>query len=487
MEEDKTNQAGTVFETVPVESEQSEAPAVDSSLKPEEAPEGMGPDNFSSSDLPPPIYEENKNKYLIIGIFVVIFIFIFILIARFFLSSRGSKNNKITLTYWGLWEDESTFRPVINDYERTHPAIQIKYKKLSPKDYRQKILVRDEKTQDRPDIFRFHNTWVPSIKQVLAAIPKKIMTDEEFAKTFYPVAVHDLKVGDSYYGLPLEIDGLVLVYNNDLFKKAGIETPPRTWEDMVDYASRLTVIQDGQIITSGLALGNASNVAFFSDIFGWMLIQDGVSLKDLGNKVSAETLDAYRRFSEPPSNVWDDKMPNSIVAFEEGKVAMIFVPSWAILEIVAKRPDLDLKVTSLPILPGGKQVALASYWVEGVSKYSKNQVEAWAFLKFLIDKNNLTKLYQEATKSRPFGEPYSRVDLASSLVQNKYIGSVIQQAPSMKSIPVASFTFDDGINDKIIKYLEDAINARVGGVSSAEALGRAKQGVAQVFKLYEIE
>lgn len=481
MEDDKTTTGGVVYETVPVETEHATGEI------PEETPEGMRMENFPLEEPPPPAFEENKNKYLIIGIFVIIFIFIFLLMIRFFLSSRKSGDKKTTLTYWGLWEDESVFKPLIADYERANTKIQIKYKKLSPKDYRQKLLARDEKTQDRPDIFRYHNTWIPSIRQVLAELPKKVMTNTEFEKTFYPVAAVDLKIGDSYYGLPLEVDGLVLIYNDDLFKKAGIETSPRTWEDIVDYSSRLTVVQDGQIITSGIALGTASNVAFFSDIFGWMLLQDGVNLKNLNGKVASETLDAYRRFAEPPGNVWDERLPNSITAFVEGKVAMIFAPSWVILEIKARQPDLNLKVSSLPTLPGGKQIAFASYWVEGVSKYSKNQLEAWQFLKFLVEKDNLTKLYKEQSKTRLFGEPYSRIDLASTLVQNEYIGPLIQQAPNMKSLPTVSATFDDGINDKIIKYLEDAINARANGVSSAEALGTAKQGVSQIFKLYELE
>jgi len=104
-----------------------------------------------------------------------------------------------------------------------------------------------------------------------------------------------------------------------------------------------------------------------------------------------------------------------------------------------------------------------------------------------VEKDNLTKLYGEMTKIRPFGEPYSRVDLASLLVQNEYIGPVIQQAKYMKSLPLVSRTFDNSLNDEIIKYLENAVNATINGLSYKEALLTAQKGIEQVYKKYGVE
>jgi multiple sugar transport system substrate-binding protein len=49
-----------------------------------------------------------------------------------------------------------------------------------------------------------------------------------------------------------------------------------------------------------------------------------------------------------------------------------------------------------------------------------------------------------------------------------------------------SRTFDNGLNDEIVKYIENAINATVEGVSYQEALKTAKQGVDQVFSKYQL-
>ena len=86
-------------------------------------------------------------------------------------------------------------------------------------------------------------------------------------------------------------------------------------------------------------------------------------------------------------------MPNSIIAFAQEKVAMIFAPSWQVLTIKTINPELKLKVVPVPSVPGSSPVSLASYWVEGVSRYSKNQTEAWKFIRYLVEKDTLTKLH----------------------------------------------------------------------------------------------
>ena len=182
-------------------------------------------------------------------------------------------------------------------------------------------------------------------------------------------------------------------------------------------------------------------------------------------------------------------MPNSINAFIQEKVAMIIVPSWEILTIQKANPDLAIKVVPVPVLPGSRPISIASYWVEGVSKFSTHQNEAWKFLQYLSQKEQMTKLYELQAKTRRFGSPYSRTDLASLLITDPYLGAVIKQAESdsFVSVPMISRTYDNALNDDIIKYIENAINAAVQGVSYQEAMQTAKQGVDQVFSRFQIE
>src|SRR3990167_6050786 len=414
------NQSGPIYESVPEENLKPEevAPEVETASGEGITPEVTGGE--IPSDIPPVVYEENKNKYFIIAGGAIFFLLVLIVFIRL-IFPRKAPVKDVTLTYWGLWEDKEIFAPVIEDYLRKNPGVKIDEQKRAQQDYRDKLLARSKNGQG-PDIFRFHNTWLPQIKDVVVPIPENVMGSSEFEKTFYKIHQTDLKIGNFYYGLPLTIDGLVLVYNDNLFKQAGIVSPPSTWDDVADAVTKLTVKDtNGQLVTAGIALGLTSNVDHFSDILGLMILQNGASLKTLDQPEAAGALESYRKFAEPPNNFWDESMPNSVSAFIQEKVAMIFVPSWEILTIKSVNPDLQLKVVPVPTVPGGTPVSIANYWVEGVSRYSKNQPEAWKFLRYLVEKDNLTKLYEIESKLRRFGEPYSRVDLGYLLVQNEFI------------------------------------------------------------------
>ncbi|MFS8158981.1 MAG: ABC transporter substrate-binding protein [Candidatus Roizmanbacteria bacterium] len=434
--------------------------------------------------------EKGIKKYAWIGILVLIFIVVFGLI--FMLISHSAKPNKIKLVYWGLWEDSSVYAPLIADYQKKHPNIVIDYQKQSLKDYKDKILVR-VKEGSGPDIFRYHNTWVPMLTDVLSDIPSKIMSVSEFKSTFYPVASNDLivKAGttEKIVGVPLEIDGLVLLYNVNSLKRVGFSDPPKTWDDVLKYSQELTVPdQTGSgVVTSGIALGTAENIEHFSDILGWMLLQNGTSISQLDSPEAAKALELYREFAEKPLALWNDSMPSSINAFAQGKVAMIIVPSWQIHSIKALNPDLDFRASQLPILPGETTpLSLSSYWVEGVSHSSKYQKEAWDFLTYLSQKEQMLKLFAEESKTRSFGEPYSRVDLAGQLTDHPYLGAIVSQGPYFKTQPTVAFTSDNGLNDEIIVYLKNAVNQASTGVSYTEAFKTAAKGVSQVFTKYKI-
>lgn len=436
---------------------------------------------LSADDL---IQSDNKNKFYIIGAGILVFVLIFVLVFNFF-TSKAKTNKEVTLTYWGLWEEKEVMQPLIEQYQNKNPNINIEYIKRDPQDYRNKLIVRSQQGQG-PDIYRFHNTWIPEIKEVLSYIPNNVLNNKEFEKTFYPIFKTDLKIGDHYYGIPLMIDGLVLLYNENLFKSAGIDKPPHTWEDVINNISKLTVREkEGKLVTAGIAIGTASNIEHFSDILGLFILQNGGDLKNLDSQEAVGALESYRKFAEPPDNYWDESMPSAIAAFTQEKVAMILVPSWQILSIKSINPELVFKAVPVPTLPGGDPISISSYWVEGVSRFSNKQEEAWKFLKFLSEKENMAKIYELQTKSRQFPTASSRVDLASIQSQNQYLDAVIKQAKYYKSIPSVSLTYDNGLNDGVNQYLENAINSTINGESYKSALKTAKEGIEQELKRYD--
>jgi multiple sugar transport system substrate-binding protein len=106
----------------------------------------------------------------------------------------------------------------------------------------------------------------------------------------------------------------------------------------------------------------------------------------------------------------------------------------------------------------------------------------------LGSKEVMAHMFELQKKNRFFATAYSRRDLGDQLAQDPYYGAVISQAKNDAyiSLPLISRTYDQGLNDEIVSYLEQAITQSVNGVDYARAMKTAQSGVSQVLKKYNI-
>lgn len=440
--------------------------------------------------------KEDPKRWLLILLVGVIALFSLIwFISRLFTRATPAGQNvavpagqEVTLTYWGLWEPTEAFQQVISEYEEAHPGTRIDYRVQSHRDYRERLQTAIA-SGNGPDIFRYHASWVPMLAPDLAVLPTSIMSEAEFANTFFPVASQQLRAGTSLVGLPLMYDGLVLYYNVDMLQTAGVE-PPTTWAELKLLASQLTVPSDRNqrasgtpIQRGGLAIGNASNIDHFSDILALLILQNG---GNPGEPAFAEVRDALAFYTNFVTEdlVWSNALPSSTVAFARGDAAMMFAPSWRAHEITALNPGLNFATAPLPQL-SENTIAWANYWAEGVNRHNGNQAHAWQFLKYLTEADTMRKLHSSQSQLRAFGEPYSRVDLASELQSDPVIGAVLQDAPIAQGWFMSSATHDAGLNDNIIGYYQTAVNAVIGGGDLDDILLALEQGVKQELRQYQ--
>lgn len=434
----------------------------------------------------PPSSKKGFPKGIIFAVLaLVILIGIFSAVSKLFSKKTGGSGEVV---WWGLWEDASVVSSLIAEYQAANPKVTIRYVPQSKQDYRERLtnsLAKDA----GPDIFRFHNSWVPMFKDELDHVPASVMGAADFAKDYYPVTSGDLASGTGFVGIPLEYDALTLYINDDIFALAG-KTPPTTWDDLRQLAIELTKKDEqGMIIQSGVALGRTENVDHWPEILGLMMLQNGVNLARPSGKLAEDALTFYTIFSTV-DGVWDATLPSSTEAFAGGKLAMYFGPSWRAFNLLEANPSLKFRTVPLPQLPKNTpvqaDVVYASYWAEGVWARSKNKAAAWDFMKFISSKESLTKMYTNAARQRMFGEPYPRIEMAGLLNDHPVLSSIITRAPLAKSWYLQSRTWDGptGINSLINKYFEDAVNAVNSGTPATKALEPVVQGVNQVLSQY---
>lgn len=450
-------------------------------------------ENLAASVIAGDISQKKKKGFSKVYLLVVFVILIFgilgLLLWKFWPGGLPGFGKKGEIVWWGLWEEEEVMSGIIDEYEKDNPNVKIKYINQSQHDYRERLknsLARGE----GPDIFRFHNTWVPMFRNELDKIPPSVISAEEFSQIYYPVMVSDLTRGSDLVGIPLGYDALTLYINEDFLAQAGGQ-PPETWNDFRELAARLTIREEGgAIIRSGAALGKIENVDHWPEILALMMIQNGVNLSQPKGSLADDAISFYMMFSSV-DNVWNETLPPSTIAFANGKTAMYFGPTWRAFEIMHLNSELRFRTFPLPQLPKDspdeKDVSFATYWAEGVWAQSPNKEEAWKFMKFLSSKESLEKMYKSQSQTRLFGEPYPRTDMANLISDHPIAGSIINQAPDARSWYLSSRTFDGstGINSQIIKYYEDAINSigRTGRIPD-KAGDTLNSGVYQVLSQY---
>ena len=399
------------------------------------------------------------------------------------LFNQAKDNGPIILTYWGLWEDENLIKPLLVEYQKQNPKITVNYVKQSSINYRTRV-----QTQVRegvgPDVFMIHNSWLPMFSSDLAAAPADIVNLSGYKDMFYPVAYDSFVKNNQIFAASVGIDGLALFYNEEMLNGIGANVP-KNWREFRDTATKMTVRDSSGIKTAGAALGSTGNVDHWPDIIGLLLLQEpGVDFNNLNSSLAAGVLKFYTGFViDPIRKVWDVTLPSSTQMFAEGRLGFYFAPSWRAHELRIANPNLKFKVAPVPQL-SGKQVSWASFWGQAASKNSKNVKEAWKFVKFLTSAEGEKLAYQQASQVRLFGEPYSLVSLASELNSDPIAGAYVAQGPIYKSWYLSSNTFDNGINDEIIKYFEDGINAALQGTDPQTALQTVAAGVKQVLDKY---
>ncbi len=443
--------------------------------------------------------------FALIGIIIIALIFV---VVKFVIPKFSNKKiTPVTITYWGLWEDSSVLQGLISEFETKNPEIKVNYKKNDKTDYRSRLagrLAKDPDTDEVPDIFRIHSSWLPMFNDMVAPVPQGTVTALNLESDFYNVYKKDLKIGNSYYAVPLMYDGLALFYNKDLVQKGGVELP-KSWWDLQTTAAKLTVRDEqGNIQIAGVAMGLTDNVDHWSDILGLLLKQNGADItKDTpDNDAKIKDVLSYYVNFRSKYQTWDETLPHSTQLFADGKLAFYLAPSWRVFNIQDINPNLNFEITTVPQLPTLTDISgtsanssanltnihWATYWAEAVNTKSKHQKEAWKFIEFMASKDALEKMYTAASQVRSFGEIYPRISLAEKISTNPKIKAFLDSAPTAESGYLASNTYDDGLNSELSKYFSDAINSLIVNNSDTTAIMVSlKNGLNQVVQKYHLK
>ena len=432
-----------------------------------------------------------------------------------------ASSKPITLNYWRVLDDGDAFGDIITAYRALHPNVTINYRKLRLDEYEGELV--NAFAEDRgPDIFSIHNDWVRAYQPKLLPAPASvklafreiqgIQKNQVWVQKTLPVITpgqvrnnfvdqvgrdvivkgqsSDPKQGivDQLWGLPLAMDTMALYYNKDILNAAGIPTPATNWAEFQDHVKRLTTYdQQGKLVKPAAGIGTSKNVDRSFDLLSLLMMQNGAQMADANglptfNRTPAnmtrdvppgvEALTFYTDFANPSKEVftWDDTQPNSFDAFVTGKTAYYFGYAYALPMIKAQAPKLNFGVTNVPQIDPANKVNFANYWVEGVSKKSKNPDAAWDFVQFAAAAEQ-AKLYLGKT-----GKPTALRSLVNTQLSDPEIGVFASQVLTAKSWYAGT-----DINATQSAF-DEMIDSTLAGAPPDRAITLAAQTIAQTIR-----
>ncbi len=431
-------------------------------------------------------------------VFVVTFSVIFFGLQFIFHIKNQPK--PVFLKVMGFW-DPKVFNTLKEQFQEQNPQITIEYEQKDPTRYFPNLKA-DLATTSTPDVFWWHSGWGPELKQYLDSIPSGIISSSDYEKTYYPVTKTDMQINGSYRGIPLEIDGLALLYNKDIFSSNNFSETPKTWLTLREnYVPSLTLRNDKQIFSSAVALGSVVNVENFPEIVGLLLLQNGVSFTNNGavtlyqdkntaaNNLAIDAVNFFYLFTKK-DKTWDNTLPNSIEAFAKGKTAMILLPAYKIPQLQTELKQNNLKlnfgVAPVPQLPAAAPVSWASYWALGVSSNSQEKEASWKLVNFLSQPYSLRTVYKMETAMTGFGRAYPRVDMAKEQTTDPYLAAYLTQAPYAKSWFLNSDTYDNALDDNVVGLFKDALTKIENGGTTSSVLQKLNSDLSPILKKYGV-
>jgi len=296
------------------------------------------------------------------------------------------------VSFWGTMPKELAGL-LISDFNKRFQNIKVNYREVPEGAYIAELL-NALASGAGPDVFILPQEQIFKHKDKIYALDSSVYPARAFKDNF--LASSEIFISqEGIIGLPFQIDPLVLYWNRDLFRNAGLAKTPSTWSEFSETSNKLKTVQPQKIITAGSALGEFSNNRNAKDILALLMLQTGNKIVDqetlrpvFGDRGAVlspaeEALLFFISFADPRKGTytWSKSQPEAVEAFASGRLAMHLGYATEIEKILALNPHLNFDVAEVPQISGSKiQGTFGKTSALVVAKQSQNRAAALTFI-----------------------------------------------------------------------------------------------------------
>lgn len=295
----------------------------------------------------------------------------------------------------GGWEFiETSLTAVLDDFKKEYPNVKVKFKTAPPDETYKNLLLGLSSGQGAPDVVAIENKNLGQFVATgeLVDLTKNI---EPYKDQFNQFKLLDATDEGKIYAVPWDSGPVGVYYRRDVFEEAGLPSDPEsvskqlaTWDKYVKTAK---IIHD-KTGKKMLSLSKSNN---YARLFEIMLQQQETYYFDKEGKVVVDNEKAERAlkvFKElwdggytdettPWTDGWYASLAQGKVATEPNAVWLGgFLKSWIAPDAVGKWGVVPLPVWE----EGGNRTANDGGSTLVITNQSKNKEAAWAFVEFML-------------------------------------------------------------------------------------------------------
>jgi len=371
------------------------------------------------------------------------------------------------------------------DFEKENPGIKVK--PIYSGAYQESITkaLTAVKSNDAPTMSVLLSTDMFTLIDEDAIVPFdpliKTPEDQAWLKGFYPAFMENSQTGGKTWGIPFQRSTIVLYYNKEMFKDAGLDPnrAPATWKEMVEVSQKLTKRDaSGKVTQWGVQIP-ASGFPYW--LFQGLTTENDVQLM---NAAGTETyydkpaviealqywMDLTAKYKVHPEGIveWGTTPKD----FFERKVAMIWTTTGNLTNI-KNNAKFDFGVAMLPANKRrGSPTGGGNFYLFKQAK-PEQQAAAFKFIKWI------TSPARAAQWGIDTGYVAVRPDAWETPVMKKYVAEFPPAAVARDQLQYAVAELSTHDNQRVTKALNDGLQAGLTGTKSAEQAMKDSQREAE--------
>ncbi|WP_373632917.1 extracellular solute-binding protein [Klebsiella variicola] len=285
---------------------------------------------------------------------------------------------------------ENDIRAMTSDFEKQHPDVKVNLEFVPYEALHDKIVAARGAGGNGYDVVLFDAIWPAEFSRfdLLQDVSSRIAADER--EKIFPGAMNTVVYQGKTLGMPWILDTKYLYYNKAMLDKAGIKTPPASWQQVMDDAK---VLKDKGIVKYPLVWSWSQAEALVCDYttlvsgFGGSFYQNGKLDFSTPASLKAVTLmktSLDQGLSNPASREYLEEDVRK--AFSNGDAA--FALNWTYMYNMANDPKKSKVAGDVGIVPApgdtpDKPGAVNGSMGLGIAKASQHPEEAWQYIHYL--------------------------------------------------------------------------------------------------------